>query len=185
MIVKLQKKYSQDKEVDENNTLRNSLIGTTIAGAGTGITGHLLAKKKLNDLTDLYDGLAWDDETKKSRKKLMKAIDKAISVKGAKDAHAADKVIGEHLDLIDKKIGPMSTEQIAANKKIQDAFDRQHSLIHKYDYEWKGNKGEESFLKKYRTNKLMRNIGYGVAGAGLLGTGALLVYNRNKNKEKN
>jgi hypothetical protein len=186
MIIKLQKKYSQDKEVDENNTLRNSLIGTTVAGAGTGITGHLLAKKKLNDLTDLYSGLAWDDETKKSRKKVMKAIDKAISVKGAKDAHAADKVIGEHLDLMDKKLDSMSTEQIAADKKIQDAFDRQHSLIHKYNYEWKGNKGEESLLKKYRTNKLMRNIGYGVAGAGLLGTGASVYnqYRNNKNKEK-
>jgi hypothetical protein len=182
MIIKFQKKYSQDKEVKEDNTLRNALIGTTIAGAGTGITGHLLAKKKLNDLTDLYEGLAWDDETKKSRKKVMKAIDKAISVKGAKDAHEADKVIYEHLDLIDKKIGPMSTEQIAANKKIQGAFDRLHSLIHKYDYEWEGNKGEESFLKKYRTNKLMRNIGYGVAGAGLLGTGAYYLNKRSKNE---
>lgn len=173
--------FSQSKD-DENNTLRNALIGTTVAGAGTGITGHLLARKKLNDLTDLYDGLAWDDETKKSRKKVMKAIDKAISVKGAKDAHAADKVIYEHLDLIDRKIGPMSSEQIYENKKIQDAFDRHHSLVHKYDYEWKGNKGQEPFLKKYRTNKLMRNIGYGVAGAGLLGTGAYYLNKRSKNE---
>jgi len=50
MIIKLQREYSQDKEVKEDNTLRNALIGTTIAGAGTGITGHLHLLDLMQDI---------------------------------------------------------------------------------------------------------------------------------------
>lgn len=171
-------RYFSEKKDEENNTLRNALIGTTLAGTGTGITGHLLARKKLNDLTDMAGGFAWDDETKKSRKKLRKAIDEAISVRGANDAHAADKVLDEHLDLMQKKIDSMSGEEL---KKLNfdDLYNKRKSLANKYNLETE--KDAEKFFKNYRANKLMRNIGYGVAGAGLLGTGAYYLNKRNKN----
>ena len=172
-------RYFSEKKDEENNTLRNALIGTTLAGAGTGITGHLLARKKLNDLADMSGGVAWDNETKKSRKKLKKAIDETLSASGAKDIHSASaaKALGEHLDLVDKKLGSMSEgEAERVGEKIKDFRERQKSLVKKY-----GEKDGEKFAKNYRANKLMRNIGYGVAGAGLLGTGAYYLNKRNKN----
>lgn len=172
-------RYFSEKKDEENNTLRNALIGTTLAGAGTGITGHLLARKKLNDVADASGGFAWDNETKKSRKKLKKVLDTQLS-SSSPDTSAVVKAIKEHQDFINKHFDSLPEDVMdKVDKKAEEFGKRAESLAGKFEKE--GEEGYKKYAKNYRANKLMRNIGYGVAGAGLLGTGAYYLNKRNKN----